>query len=133
VSRRSPSLLIIALLVFQLAFGVHWQTAHAAPVAPVQGMDAGAEHCADHHQLQSLGPDQGLGAQAYGHVPASPQVPVNKHDCCRSMGCQCHCAQSPAVVELPSVNGSLASVRVPDFGARNPDARTSEFFRPPIA
>jgi hypothetical protein len=133
VRNGSSTLLIAALLMFQLAFGVHWQLANAATVLPVQGMNAlDGEHCPVHHPQPSEA-DQRLGAQSRSHVPAFPHAPINKHDCCRSLGCQCHSTQSPALIELPIVSVSPASLRVPVFDARNPAAPTSEFFRPPIA
>jgi hypothetical protein len=130
VRNRPATLLIAALLMFQLAFGVHWQLANAATVLPVHALDG--EHCPAHHPQPSEA-DQGLGAQTRGHVPSFPHAPINKHDCCQSLGCQCHCTQSPAAIELPIMSVSPATLRVPLFDARNPAARTSEFFRPPIA
>lgn len=72
VRNKPATLLITALLMFQLAFGVHRQLANAATVLPVQGMSAlDGEHCPAHHPQPSEA-DQRLGAQARSHVPSFP-------------------------------------------------------------
>jgi len=109
--RNLPATWVIAaLLMLQLALA--WQTAHAAsvlPEHPMSGMQAG---------------------QCPGHQSTDSQ----KHDCCHSLGCQCHSAQSPGALNPPPTRAAFASLHLlPASDARPPVARTTEFFRPPIA
>jgi hypothetical protein len=107
VSNRPANWVIAALLIFQLAIGLQWQTAQAAVAPPERGMNGmGAGQCPDH---------------------------ANKHDCCRSLGCQCHCAQSPGMQDLTRPRADLSStLQLPVLAARRPVARSNELFRPPI-
>jgi hypothetical protein len=129
---RTANWLITALLMVQLAIGLQWQAAHAAaaPERQMNGMKAG--HCAGHQSNDSRS-IQG-GAAASTSAPPSHDNPANKHDCCRSFGCQCHYAQTPAVFGLPRTSAALSALLLlPVFDARLPVAHTNELFRPPIA
>jgi hypothetical protein len=95
--------MIAALVMLQLATGLHRQVAHAV---------AQTGHCPAH---------------------ASHTNPADKHDCCGSQGCHCHGAQSPLVLELPWTGTVCALPLLPAFDARRPVAPATEFFRPPIA
>jgi hypothetical protein len=113
--------MIAALLTLQLAIGLQWPAAHAVDVPAQQqlsGMQAG--HCAGH-------------AGAATNAPTSHSNPVNKHDCCRSLGCQCHPAQTPVVLDLPWTSADSTLALVPVVDTRQPVAPATEFFRPPIA
>jgi hypothetical protein len=106
------------LLMFQLVLGMQWQVAHAnmdAAYAEASGVDA--RHCPDHPT---------------GALSAHSNL-VHGHDCCGSLDCQCHGAQSPAAQNLPlgSVVG-FGSLLLPSLDARPPVARSNELFRPPI-
>lgn len=108
------------LLMFQLVLGMQLQVAHAN-VDPAEGRSSGvdARHCPDH-------PSQG--------APSAHTEPVHKHDCCSSVDCQCHGAQSPAAFHLTLVGVvGFGSLLLPSLDARPPVARTNELFRPPIA
>lgn len=98
--------------MLQLA-GLPGQAAHAGsalPEHPMSGMEAG---------------------QCPGHQSTDSTI---KHDCCHSLGCQCHSAQSPGALNPPPTRVSFSSLDLlPTFDARPPVARTTEFFRPPIA
>jgi hypothetical protein len=115
---RLSNWVTIGLLMFQLVLGMQWQVAHAG-MDPAYGEATGgdARHCPDH-------PSQ----------PSAHTSPLPGHDCCGSMDCQCHGAQSPAVLDLPlgRVVG-FCSLLLPSFDARPPVARANELFRPPIA
>src|SRR5207302_2625648 len=63
-----------------------------------------AKHCPDHPSKDSKA-DKGSRAATSTSAPSSHHGPAPKHDCCSSLGCLCHCAQSPGVLNL-----SLASV-----------------------
>jgi len=98
-------------MMFQLVIGLQWQVAHAG-VTP---------------------PEQQASLREAGHCPAHNN-PAAKHDCCRSLGCQCHCAQSPVVLDLPMTSAAPSSfLLLPVVDARPSATRENEFFRPPIA
>jgi len=118
---RPANWMIAASLMLQLAIGLQWQLAHAAVVPAqrqVNGTDAG--HCPGH-------------AGRLTSAPSSHVNPAGKHDCCRSQGCQCHSAQSPVLLDLAWTRADSALPPLPVVDARRAVARTTEFFRPPIA
>jgi hypothetical protein len=136
---RSANWVLTALLMLQLALGLQWQVAHAAAAPPepqTGGMEAGgteAGHCPGHRPKDSRSVDGG-GAGASTSAASSHDNPANKHDCCRSVGCQCHYAQSPGVLDLPrTIAAFSALLLLPVFDAQLPVARTNRLFRPPIA
>jgi len=131
---RPANWVITALLMLQLAIGLQWQVAHAAAAPPepqMNGMEAG--HCPGHQPKDSRTVEGG-GAGASSSAPSSRDNPANEHDCCRSVGCQCHYAQSPGVLDLPRTSAAFSTLLLlPVFDARPPVARTNRLFRPPIA
>src|SRR4030088_1328398 len=101
VRNRPANWAIAALVIFQLAIGMQWQTAQAAVAPPEREMNGvGAGDCPDHSSKDSRA-DQERTAGAPTSAPPSHHNPANKHDCCRSEGCHCHCAQSPGTLDLP--------------------------------
>jgi hypothetical protein len=115
--RNKPANWVIpALLMLQFAIGLQWQVAHAVAASPerqMNGMQAG--HCPGHQSKDSRSVD-------------------DKHDCCRSLGCQCDYAQSPLVLAAPRASAAFSALLLlPVLDARPPVARTNELFRPPIA
>ena len=128
--KRRVNRVIAALLLFQLAFGLQWQVAHAIVVFP--DMQASGIDCPDHATQDSTA-DKGTRA-ATSEAPSSKNGLAPKHDCCGSVGCQCHSAQSPAVLSLSPASTVLSShAQLPFADARPPVERLNEFFRPPIA
>lgn len=129
---RPTTWVIAALLMLQLA--LPWQAAHAAsalPEHPMSGAEAG--QCPGHQSTDSA-IDEGGGSGASTSAPSSHDNPAKKHDCCHSLDCQCHSAQSPGTLNPPPTRVILPSLDLlPTFDARPPVARTAEFFRPPIA
>jgi hypothetical protein len=132
--KRPANWVITALLMLQLAVGLQWQVAHAVAAPPerqMNGMEAG--HCPGHQSKDSRAVEGG-GAGVSTSPPSSQHNPADKHDCCRSLGCQCHYAQSPVVPDLLRTSAAFAALLLlPVFDARPPVARTNEVFRPPIA
>jgi len=108
---------IAAMMMLQLAVGLAWQTVHAASALaehPISGMET--SQCPGHQSTDSR------------------DHPAKKHDCCLSLGCQCHSAQSLGALIPPPTHAAFSSLHLlPSFDARPPVARTTEFFRPPIA
>lgn len=134
VRNRSTNWVIAALLMLQLVIGMQWQVAHADMAPPerqARGVDA--RHC-PHHASKDSRTDGRGGAGASTSARSPHNIPAQKHDCCVSLDCQCHCAQGPGVLDLPLASVVYsASFLLPLFDARPPVARTNEFFRPPIA
>jgi len=130
---RPANWVITALLMLQLAIGLQWQVAHADAAPPerqMNGMKAG--HCASHQSNGSKTIQGGAGAST--SAPSSHDNPDSKHDCCRSLGCQCHSAQSPVVPGLLRTSAALSALLLlPVIDARLPVAHSNELFRPPIA
>jgi hypothetical protein len=133
VRNRSANWVIAALVIFQLAIGLQWQTAQAVVAPPEREMNGmGAGDCPDHSSKDSRA-DQERSAGAPASTPPSHHNPATKHDCCRSLGCQCH-AQSPGMLDLPRAGAALSStLQLPILDTRPPVARSNELFRPPIA
>lgn len=133
VRNRSTNWVITALLMFQLAIGLQWQVAHAVEAAPerqMSSMESG--HCPGHH-AQVSDTDKGLHGSPSASPRSTPNQQVPKHDCCHSVGCQCHCAQPPGALDLPGVSTApSSSPSLSIFDARPPVARMNQFFRPPI-
>jgi hypothetical protein len=133
VRNRPANWVIATLLMVQLAIGLQWQVAQAVVTPPerqMNGTEAG--HCPTHSTKDSrTGREHGAGAST--SAPSSHHDPAQKHDCCRSLGCQCHCAQGPGALALSLASAvPTASLLLPAFDARAPIGRTTELFRPPI-
>ena len=114
-ARCSPAqLLLFALLAFQLALGLQ--------------QSAGAPHPESTHRSMSMSASND-GACA---LHASP-TPDDKHDCCKSSGCQCQCGSVSLAVNLDAPKGIPASTQVqPVTTVRFPTALPDTLFRPPI-
>jgi hypothetical protein len=134
VRNRLANWVIAALVIFQLAIGLQWQTAQAVVAPPEREMNGmGAGDCPDHSSRDSRA-DQERSTGTPTSAPPSHHTPANKHDCCRSPGCQCHCAQSPGMLDLPRAGRDLSpALQQPILDARPPVTRSNELFRPPIA
>lgn len=131
---RPANWVIAALLMLELAVGLQWQVAHAAAALPdPQKNTVEAGHCPGHRSSDSRSIEGG-GTGAASGAPSAQDDSGNKHDCCRSVGCQCHYAQNPGVLDLPRASAVFSTLLLqPMFGARLPVARTNKLFRPPIA
>ena len=123
--RRSTSYLLYALLVFQLTMGMIWPVAQAVTVLN-QSQTAGMEmaHCPEH--TSSVSDTANL-------HPSHHAQPLTKQDCCRSAGCQCHCASTPGVAGPTGLRifTSFGFV-LPTLDARVTTTRPDEILRPPI-
>jgi hypothetical protein len=101
--RNTANWMSAALLMLQLAIGLQWQVAHAVVAQSEQQMNSmKAGHCPAHQSKDSR-TDERRGGRASTNAPSSHDNPVNNHDCCRSLGCQCHYAQSPGVLDRPPI------------------------------
>jgi len=129
-TNRPANWVIAALLMLQLAIGLQWQMAQADAITSDRQMStAEAGHCPTHQAKDSR-----TDASTPTSSLSSHNNPAPKHDCCHTLGCQCHCGQTPGVLDLPLARAALSpSLLQPVFDARPPVTRTNEFFRPPIA
>ena len=67
-----------------------------------------------------------------GTKPSAPG-PADKHDCCKSNGCQCACGNLPLAFNVPAVRGTPAATLVqPTPAALFASAPAESHFRPPI-
>jgi len=133
VRRRPANFLLLAVLVFQLAFGLQGPLARAsADIAPghLSASGAVAQHCAEHAADASSAQVHLQGAP--DPVQGSPDS--SKHDCCQTFGCQCLCSYTPMLAGLVAIGAAPLFVRLlPALDARVVTTRVSEFLRPPIA
>jgi hypothetical protein len=126
--RALPLLRILfALLAFQLAIGLQFSVARAAAVDSAQpaSVQATTGGIVDARAMRDRDVDV---EQCPSHSKAT-----SKHDCCRSSGCQCQCANSPASLGLLTIRSvPAASALRRDFSVRFVGARAEAHFRPPI-
>ena len=136
----TAQLLLFALLVFQLALGLqqsagapHPDTAHytylthdgAAPAHHV-ATDATGHPDSAHRSIS-------MSTSNDGACPLHTPTPDDKHDCCKSSGCQCQCGSVSLAVNLDAPKGIPASTQVqPITTVRVPTSPPDALFRPPI-
>jgi len=113
---RAPSLtrlLLFALLAFQLGFGLQQQS-------------VGAETA--HHHAMSAASDGSCPLHA-----TAASSDNDKHDCCKSSGCQCQCGNVSFAVMVSGPRGIPASTQVQAMTTvRVATAPPDTLFRPPI-
>ena len=110
----TAQLLLFALLAFQLALGLQ--------------QSAGAPHPDSVQRSMSMSASND-GACALHTSP----TPDDKHDCCKSSGCQCQCGYVSFAVNFSAPKGIPASTQVqPIAMVRFVTAPADTLFRPPI-
>lgn len=77
-------------------------------------------------------------ASASSHTSAHAKAPLaksaDKHDCCKSSGCQGQCGNMPVAFNVSAIRGASATAVVqPIRATRVAVAPTDTHFRPPIA
>jgi hypothetical protein len=132
---------LFALLAFQLSVGLQVGVAYASSVSPmVGGMDM-AGHATDavSAQVSTATVVTANGTTATGvdscpmHAKAPAGTPADKHDCCKSSGCQGHCGSVPLAFNVSLTRNPPASTRVrPASTERAVIAPADTHFRPPI-
>jgi len=143
VTSAPAKLSILSVLAFQLAFGFQLQPAVAS--AQARGVaafgTAHTGHCSTNTGARDSGPVHSSAAHPGSVSSAGHPGIVNQHhsspgdhECCRSLGCQCQCACTPAAFDFPVSTSATRSPGIIIF----PDAqiltvRVDELFRPPIA
>lgn len=127
--------LVFAVLVFQLAVGMFWGSAQAAQYAELAHPGAVAsEGCPDHASGARRGAALSHSSKALT-VASHQQLPVKKHDCCRSLSCQCHCSGTAFLcLGLPNTTDvGPSDPLLPVLQASLVTARPENLFKPPIA
>jgi hypothetical protein len=124
-----------AVLVFQLAVGMQLPMAHASVLLGHEAVSVDAEPCPEHASLEPASQAPTVGAvHAEGSSARHRESPFKTHDCCRSVGCQCHCMYTPSICRVTVVGVVTASAHLlPSAVARVTAARLDQIFRPPIA
>lgn len=131
------SFILYAVLVFQLAVGMHLPIAQAiasasdGPAAQVIGSSAPA--CPE-HAAKVATPRAAHVSAVTGSGAHAQQSPLNRHSCCNSVGCQCHCSYTPVAPDLTAFSTVVGfSYLIPASEPRIASTRLHELFRPPIA
>jgi hypothetical protein len=143
--------ILFALLAFQLAGGLQVGVAHAAmPMMASAQMPAHADVNAANvsatagdacpmHTPGSRGPSSHDEAAQAASLHAAPPAkapqgnPADKHDCCKSGGCQGHCGSVPLAFNASLTRNSPVSKRVQLVDIdRAVAAPADSHFRPPI-
>ena len=150
---QSLARLLFTLLAFQLAVGMQVGVAYASTVstAPMPKPLASAhvssaihegsnDACAMHnassatHDASTSTHNANASSQTSAHTKAPLQKSADKHDCCKSSGCQCQCGNVPLAFNLPAMPGAAVTTNVrPLRATRSAFAPSDTHFRPPIA
>jgi hypothetical protein len=148
---------LFTVLAFQLALGLQVGVAYAG-VAPVNAADAAAVVASVSTPVNEVGsvhtiggdgtattggdepcpmhnaPSAGSSHIKASHTKAPLEKSTDKHDCCKSSGCQCQCGNVPLAFNVSVTRGISAPALVqPTRASRSPVAPSDNHFRPPIA
>ena len=88
--------------------------------------------------LAHTGPDAHTASRSHAltasHGSDGSHGPQGSHECCQATACQCHCVQTPALLDLLALIQPSTSLIFPLFSSAPLAApRIHEFLRPPIA
>ena len=125
---------LFTVLAFQLALGLQVGVAYAAAMPDASPVAGHAEAVA----TTTAGDDACPVHNASSHGSPHAKVPLNKftdkHDCCKSSGCQCQCGNVPVAFNVSVTRSVSASANLqPARETRSPVAPADTHFRPPIA
>jgi hypothetical protein len=138
---------LFALLAFQLAVGLQIGVAQAAtlaalpmaahasrPSANAASIPARAARATVIATTDDACPMHGSSSQQGSpHAKVPPNTSSDKHDCCKSSGCQCQCGNVPLAFNVSLNRNSLASALVrPVRAVSAVVAPADPHFRPPI-
>lgn len=120
---------LFTLLAFQLALGLQVGVAYASTIS--------APPAATHESTANTGDDacpMHDASHSSPHTKAPLQKPADKHDCCKSSGCQGQCGNMPLAFNVSAIRGASATAVVqPIRATRVAVAPADTHFRPPIA
>jgi hypothetical protein len=136
---------LFALLAFQLAVGLQIGVAHAAPPAALPMTTLAVKPSTNAASILARAssatattddacPMHSSSLQGSPHAKVPPNTSsFDKHDCCKSSGCQCQCGNVPLAFNVSLNRNSLASALVrPVRAVRAVVAPADTHFRPPI-
>jgi hypothetical protein len=146
VRLQSLAPLLFTLLAFQLALGLQAGVAFASTISPPpaspheSSANIGDDACPMHNAPSAMhnAASSTHDANALSHTPARVKAPLeksaDKHDCCKSTGCQCQCGNVPLAFNLSALRGASATTDAQPIRATGATiAPTDTHFRPPIA
>jgi hypothetical protein len=128
---------LFVLLAFQLAVGLQIGVAHATTpvpavskaVMPAHASGTDGDDCPMHDSSLHI-----ASLHSAPHAKAPQNTSTDKHDCCKSSGCQCQCGNVPLAFNVSLIRNSPASALVqPVRVERIVVAPADTHFRPPIA
>ncbi len=137
---------LFVFLAFQLAVGLQTGgagVAHAAVPAAMGSHPTTASSNAKPGVAATLSrtaagagdacPMHSSSSQGSSHAKVPLNAPTDKHDCCKSSGCQCQCSNvTLAVNVLPNRNSLASALMRPVRAVRAAAAPAETHFRPPI-
>ena len=147
---QSLARFLFTLLAFQLAVGMQVGVAYASTVSTASmstplasahvssaihesSANTGNDACAMHN-ASSATHNANASSHTSVHTKAPLQKSADKHDCCKSSGCQCQCGNVPLAFNLPAMPGAAVTTNVrPLRATRSAFAPSDTHFRPPIA
>ncbi len=154
---QSLARFLFTLLAFQLAVGMQVGVAYASTVSTASmstplasahvssaihesSANTGNDACAMHnaspatHDASTSTHNANASSHTSVHTKAPLQKSADKHDCCKSSGCQCQCGNVPLAFNLPAMPGAAVTTNVrPLRATRSAFAPSDTHFRPPIA
>jgi hypothetical protein len=146
---QSLARFLFTLLAFQLAVGMQVGVAYASTVSTASmptplasahvssaihesSANTGNDACAMHN-ASSATHNANASSHTSVHTKAPLQKSADKHDCCKSSGCQCQCGNVPLAFNLPAMPGAAVTTNVrPLRATRSAFAPSDTHFRPPI-
>ena len=130
---RAPSLarVLFAFLAFQLALGMQVGVAYAT-AGPVVSTDAAPMQMPMPSAVHETS-DSAITA-ASSDDACLRHKSTDRHDCCKSSGCQRQCGNAPLAFNVTAVRGASATASVQPIRAIGAVVAPSDtHFRPPIA
>jgi len=138
---------LFALLAFQLALGMQVGVAYASAIStpPASAHESSAANSSDdscpmhnasspRHDASSSTHNANASSHTSAHAKAPLEKSADKHECCKSSGCQGQCGNVPLAFNVSAIRGATATVAVqPIRATRLAVAPTDTHFRPPIA
>jgi hypothetical protein len=131
---------LFALLAFQLALGMQVGVAYASAMStpPASAHESSAANSSDApcpmHNASSPTHNANASSHTSAHAKAPLEKSADKHECCKSSGCQGQCGNVPLASNVSAIRGATATAAVqPIRATRVAVAPTDTHFRPPIA
>jgi hypothetical protein len=125
---------LFAVLAFQLVLGLQVGVAYAAAMSDASPVVGHAKVLATTTAGDDACPVHNASSHSSPHAKVPLDKSTDKHDCCKSSGCQCQCGNVPLAFNVSVTRSVSASTNVqPVHATRSPVAPADAHFRPPIA